>query len=685
MELLDLQILDDFNKANEKAEKTVEELFKEEIERTERVTERFYKSLDELMDCKEYIENKELVGAGFEEIRIIVDEQFGAIQNIKKNFYNSQEETKEQEAHDYNISAIGQMLYLMNGVLALLANAMDLFMNQKKEGAGSDENLVAISESPSDSPGQTLDKDEALVDIMYLSALVKYSPELFTMALESSNYDFLCDRTLPEWKEIRKIHKIVNFDKSDKFGKETVRESNQAFIGWLLYVKATLSQQNTSSNKLSKFFKTMTYGTFYMFSVEKCRKQCKLSLSKDTVEEARQILNLLDDKYVSFATKISHKSIKFHKLLFVPKTENDFESILQASEGDMPSYSEYCSQDNRQIPVDDCDPEQTKFHMDIDNFDPETHVQVRLLCNCELPYNFEKKQVMKVSDFQTSSFQKSFACLSCIGSREPYNNFPEVDEIVVHIHGGGFVGMSSNGYQNITRKWASRINIPIFSIDYGCAPEHPYPKGLEDCWQAYRWIVLHSKTHLGISPNKIILVGDSAGGNFCCGVTILAIQNNFRVPDCLILPYPAVDLSVKRFYPSYIYGINDFMLNLIMLKIYQGAYLTEEIDGENNPLLSPIQASDNVLERFPKVRILVGSCDPLRDQSFRFVDRLLKVSGNVKIVEYVNYPHAFLNFQSPVCSLKGSGIANKQICTWIEDAILANRIDKRKGREKTKF
>lgn len=82
-----------------------------------------------------------------------------------------------------------------------------------------------------------------------------------------------------------------------------------------------------------------------------------------------------------------------------------------------------------------------------------------------------------------------------------------------------------------------------------------------------------------------------------------------------------MDLSVKRFYPSYIYGINDFMLNLIMLKIYQGAYLTEEIDGENNPLLSPIQVSDNVLERFPKVRILVGSRDPLRDQSFRFVDR----------------------------------------------------------------
>lgn len=71
-------------------------------------------------------------------------------------------------------------------------------------------------ESPSVSPGQALDKDEAIVDIMYLSALVKYSPELFTMALGSSNDDFLCDRTSPEWKEIQKIHKLINFDKSGK-------------------------------------------------------------------------------------------------------------------------------------------------------------------------------------------------------------------------------------------------------------------------------------------------------------------------------------------------------------------------------------------------------------------------------------------------------------------------------------
>lgn len=238
----------------------------------------------------------------------------------------------------------------------------------------------------------------------------------------------------------------------------------------------------------------------------------------------------------------------------------------------------------------------------------------------DLPYDFDKKRIVRREEYELSK-QPTLACFSCIGSRDTYIPYPDVHEIVIHIHGGGFVGMSSNAHQNITRKWADRIKIPIFSIDYGCAPEYPYPRGLEDCWQAYRWIVLYAKTHLGISPNKIILVGDSAGGNFCMGVTTLAIQSNFRVPDCLILAYPALDLSPLRYYPSYLFGVNDLMLNVIMMKIFQDAYIDEKADAHNDPLLSPILISDEVLERFPKVRILGGSLDPLRDQSYRFIHR----------------------------------------------------------------
>lgn len=311
--------------------------------------------------------------------------------------------------------------------------------------------------------------------------------------------------------------------------------------------------------------------------------------------------------------------------MFLPKTETDFEIVYQAATNSSANYTEYYTEENRNLSIDITDPEQTKFHTDKDNFDCETHVQVRLLWSIDLPYDFETNKINEtpstINEFEHNSNFNGFACFSCIGGRKPQPVIPEIHEIVIHIHGGGFVGMSSNAHQNVTRKWANKINIPIFSIDYGCAPEFPYPRGLEDCWQAYKWIIQYSKIHLGIKPNRIILVGDSAGGNFCCGVTTLAIQNNFRVPDCLILAYPALDLSTERFYPSYLLGINDFMLNLIMIKIFQDAYLHEKWDPENDPLLSPFVIPDDVLERFPKIRILSASCDPLRDQAIKFTNR----------------------------------------------------------------
>lgn len=46
---------------------------------------------------------------------------------------------------------------------------------------------------------------------------------------------------------------------------------------------------------------------------------------------------------------------------------------------------------------------------------------------------------------------------------------------MIHIHGGGFVAMSSSSHQSYSRRWANELGIPIFSIDYRLAPEYAYP------------------------------------------------------------------------------------------------------------------------------------------------------------------------------------------------------------------
>ena len=77
--------------------------------------------------------------------------------------------------------------------------------------------------------------------------------------------------------------------------------------------------------------------------------------------------------------------------------------------------------------------------------------------------------------------------------RDKYTNFgskmkPKTPKAVIfHIHGGGFISMSSFIHQTYTRAWANNLQVPIVSVDYGKAPEHPFPEGLKDCFEAYLW------------------------------------------------------------------------------------------------------------------------------------------------------------------------------------------------------
>ncbi len=68
------------------------------------------------------------------------------------------------------------------------------------------------------------------------------------------------------------------------------------------------------------------------------------------------------------------------------------------------------------------------------------------------------------------------------------------------------------------REWAKASGALIISVDYTLAPDAKYPYSLDECYYVYEWLV-SGKNQLGILPSKIILAGDSAGGNFVLGVT----------------------------------------------------------------------------------------------------------------------------------------------------------------------
>jgi acetyl esterase/lipase len=95
-----------------------------------------------------------------------------------------------------------------------------------------------------------------------------------------------------------------------------------------------------------------------------------------------------------------------------------------------------------------------------DGFNSKTHVQVRVISPKLLPLDFETGHMRYEEEV---TFQ---GC--CSTSNRPIKRF---DKLIVHIHGGGFISMSSESHQTYTRIWANDLCVPIVSIDYRLAPD----------------------------------------------------------------------------------------------------------------------------------------------------------------------------------------------------------------------
>lgn len=120
---------------------------------------------------------------------------------------------------------------------------------------------------------------------------------------------------------------------------------------------------------------------------------------------------------------------------------------------------------------------------------------------------------------------------------------------ILYIHGGGLVSGSAKATRGYCSMFARFSGMRVFSINYRLAPEHTYPKGLDDCFAAYRAI------RRQYPESKICVTGESAGGYYTFALTVRCIEEGFPVPDVLLPQSPLCDLTgeLKRDY----YSISD--------------------------------------------------------------------------------------------------------------------------------
>ena len=210
---------------------------------------------------------------------------------------------------------------------------------------------------------------------------------------------------------------------------------------------------------------------------------------------------------------------------------------------------------------------------------------------------------------------------------------PDNDETVAcvyYIHGGGMASLSC--YDGMYRGWGKIIaanGVAVVMVDFrncvvpSSAPEiEPFPAGLNDCVSGLKWVVANA-AHLGVDPGRIVVAGESGGGNLTLATGLkLKRDGDLALIKGLyaLCPYIAGEWPLPE-NPSSVEN-NGILLDLHNNSGRVGYGI--EAFNERNPLAWPSFATEADVEGFPPTVISVNECDPLRDEGINFYRLLLR-------------------------------------------------------------
>jgi acetyl esterase/lipase len=182
-------------------------------------------------------------------------------------------------------------------------------------------------------------------------------------------------------------------------------------------------------------------------------------------------------------------------------------------------------------------------------------------------------------------------------------------DLLVFYHGGGWTIGDLDTADTLCRLTCRDAGIQVLSIAYRLAPEHPAPAAVEDAFAAFRWACEHA-VELGVTPGRVAVGGDSAGGNLAAVVSQLARDEGGPTPVLQWLIYPRTDFTAQT--RSLSLFAQGFVLTKHDMEWFEGLYLTGSGVDPADPRVSPLLAES--LAGLAPALIAVAGFDPLRDE-----------------------------------------------------------------------
>jgi acetyl esterase/lipase len=200
-------------------------------------------------------------------------------------------------------------------------------------------------------------------------------------------------------------------------------------------------------------------------------------------------------------------------------------------------------------------------------------------------------------------------------------------QVILYLHGGAFIIRMPESYSEMVSRLCIGIDASAFMPWYRLAPENPFPAAVEDSLGAYRYL-LESHT-----PDNVVVMGDSAGGNLTLSLLNLIKQSGMPMPRAAVALSPITDFAEI----SSTWVMHRRVDPLFAMKPYTLPQL-HYLRGKNilDPLASPIYGD---LEGLPPVLIVVGGIEALRDDGVAYVRQAVAAGVAAQVHIWQGMPH----------------------------------------------
>lgn len=207
--------------------------------------------------------------------------------------------------------------------------------------------------------------------------------------------------------------------------------------------------------------------------------------------------------------------------------------------------------------------------------------------------------------------------------------------LFLFIHGGGWHGGDLDTHEILCREIAHGARCAVVAIDYRLAPEHKFPAAYDDALVAAQYCLLHAQA-LGCDPKRVVIGGDSAGGNLTAAVMVTLRDIGGPLPAAQVLIYPATDFRMIA--PAYKtfngpgFGKREF-------EWCANLYLNsdaEKLDPRASPILSDLHG-------LPPAFVMTAECDVLCEDGEDYAMALARAGVPVQLRRYLGHTHGFLS------------------------------------------